>query len=133
MTDKNMTVKTETASPVRNEATRAGERYLTPAVDIFETENGLTLVADLPGVAKENLEIGIDKGVLTLEGRTGKPQGNGNVYHEFSIPGYYRRFQLPDGLDSEHSSAELKDGVLTLKLPKAAAARPRRIEVTSVH
>jgi len=102
--------------------------WLTPAVDIFETEEALTLVADLPGVGKENLQIGVEKDILTIEGPA--TIGGEAFYREFDAAGYYRRFQLPDNLDIGKIVAELKDGVLTVSLPKAAAARPRRIEVT---
>jgi len=103
--------------------------YVSPAVDIFETENALVFVADMPGVGKEQLELGIDKAVLTIEGKS-IAKTDPNLYREFGTAGFYRRFHLPDNLDLEHTSAELKDGVLTLTLPKAAEAKPRRIEVT---
>ena len=104
--------------------------WLTPAVDIFETEDAVTLVADLPGMGKENLQLGVEAGILTLQGPA--DTGDDAFYREFGANGYYRRFQLPDNLDLEKIAAELKNGVLTVILPKAAAARPRRIEV-SVH
>jgi len=94
------------------------ENWLTPAVDIYENTEGLTLVADLPGVNRDRLDLGVEQGVLTIEAK-----GVGAF-------GYYRRFQLPEYLDLEHVSAELKHGVLTMSVPKAAAARPRKIEVT---
>jgi HSP20 family molecular chaperone IbpA len=94
------------------------ENWLTPAVDIFENNDGLTLVADLPGVGREQLNLGVEQGVLTIEADTG------------SSYGYYRRFQLPEHLDIEHVQAELKHGVLTLQLPKAETAKPRKIAVT---
>ncbi|WP_027716088.1 Hsp20/alpha crystallin family protein [Desulfuromonas sp. TF] len=108
---------------------RSGD-WLTPAVDIFETEEAVTLVADLPGMGKENLQLGVEASILTLQGPA--DTGDDAFYHEFGANGYYRRFQLPDNLDLEKIAAELRNGVLTVTLPKAAVARPRRIEV-SVH
>jgi HSP20 family molecular chaperone IbpA len=108
---------------------RSGD-WLTPAVDIFETEEAVTLVADLPGMGKENLQLGVEAGILTLQGPA--DTGDDAFYREFGANGYYRRFQLPDNLDLEKIAAQLRNGVLTVTLPKAAAARPRRIEV-SVH
>jgi len=102
---------------------------IAPAVDIFENDDALTLVADLPGVSKEQLELGIDRQVLTIEGRIDRAE-EGALYREFGSNGFYRRFHLPENLDLNQTSAELKDGVLTLRLPKAASAKPRRIEVT---
>ena len=102
---------------------------IAPAVDIFENDDALTLVADLPGVSKEQLELGIDRQVLTIEGRLDRAE-EGALYREFGGNGFYRRFHLPENLDLNQTSAELKDGVLTLRLPKAASAKPRRIEVT---
>lgn len=104
---------------------------VSPAVDIFETDEALTLVADLPGVGKEQLELGIDNNLLTIEGHVGQAHEGTPLYREFSTGGYYRRFHLPDNLDPSQSSAELRDGVLTLRLPKAASAKPRRIQVTA--
>lgn len=112
----------------------AGERrvdnWLTPAVDIYEGDDKLTLVADLPGVPKDRLNLGIDKGVLTIEALAPSANEDSGIYREFGTTGYYRRFQLPDSLEFDQVSAELKDGVLRLVMPKAAAARPRKIEVT---
>ena len=131
MTEKNPTKQSETS--LTSEATRSRERFVTPAVDIFETEQGLTLVADVPGLDREHLSIDIDQGVLTLEGRTPEWQGSQEIYREFTMPSYYRQFQLPDTIDLARISAEIRNGVLTLKLPKAEAAKPRRIEVRSLN
>ncbi|MDY0269097.1 Hsp20/alpha crystallin family protein [Trichloromonas sp.] len=115
-------------TPVVSERDRAA--MITPAVDIFENDDALTLVADLPGVSKEHLELGIDRQVLTIEGRFDRAE-EGALYREFCGCGFYRRFHLPDNLDLNQTNAELKDGVLTLRLPKAASAKPRRIEITA--
>ena len=109
---------------------RRVDNWLTPAVDIYEDDQGLTLVADLPGVPRDRLNLGIDQGVLTIEALAPGGSEEGGLYREFGTTGYYRRFQLPDTLEFERVAAELKDGVLKVVMPKSAAARPRKIEVT---
>lgn len=105
------------------------EVFIRPAVDIFETEAGLTLVADLPGVDKEALKIDLDQGLLTVQGK-GKSHLDGElVRREFLHGSFYRQFQLSDEIDLEKISAEMRNGVLTLLLPKSEAAKPRRIEI----
>ena len=105
------------------------EVLIRPAVDIFETEQGLTLVADLPGVDKDALKIDLDQGLLTLQAN-GKSHMNGDsIRREFLHGSFYRQFRLSDEIDSANIAAELKNGVLTLHLPKSEASRPRRIEI----
>jgi HSP20 family molecular chaperone IbpA len=113
------------------EETRAQNNYLSPAVDIYETEDGLVVMADLPGVDKSGLEINVEQGVLTLEAHAGGEVAADEVSREFALRSFYRKFRLPDSIDASASNAVLKNGVLTLSLPRAAAAKPRRIEVTT--
>lgn len=130
MSEKNL-VNKENPSTLSRETTRAAERYISPAVDIYETAEGLTLVADVPGLSDKSLHISIDQGILTIEGAA--PAGVGDFrYREFAMAGYWRQFQLPETLDVEKARAEVKHGVLSLHLPKAEAAKPKRIEI-SVH
>jgi HSP20 family molecular chaperone IbpA len=89
-----------------------------PKVDVFENADEFLVVADLPGVAKDDLQISWAKGELTLEGRNGDRL-------------YRRAFTVPDGVDSSGIEADLANGVLTLKLPKAAEVKPRKIQVRS--
>lgn len=112
------------------EETRARDSYLSPAVDIYETEDGLVLLADLPGVEKSALEIEVDQGVLTIEAKPSRVQTGDEASREFVLRDFYRQFRLPDTIDPSTSSAVLRNGVLTLKLSRAAAAKPRRIDVT---
>ncbi|MGK2905500.1 MAG: Hsp20/alpha crystallin family protein [Desulfuromonadales bacterium] len=105
--------------------------FIRPAVDIFETEQGLTLVADLPGVVKEDLIIDVDRGLLTVQADAKSHLKGEPIRREFLHGNFYRQFQLPDEVDSEKIVAELKKGVLTLQLPKSDAAKPRRIEITT--
>jgi HSP20 family molecular chaperone IbpA len=129
MADKSITNSVEQRTPERREETRSTERYLSPAVDIVETEEGLTLTADLPGVGKESLEIGIDKGILTIQGKADSGIRSNEIYREFQLMSFYRQFQLPEVIDQGKTVAEYANGVLTLRLFKAEAAKPRRIEV----
>lgn len=102
-----------------------------PPVDIFEDEGGVTLLADLPGVAREGLEVRVDGDNLVIEGRAQVPEvGEMELIHSEMLSLVYRRsFSLSRDLDPQKIEAELKDGVLRLRLNKAEQAKPRRIEV----
>lgn len=129
MTEKNLTINKDQAVMSR-EATRSGRRYAAPPVDIIETEDGLTLMADVPGLDDQHLEISVDQGVLTIEGKA--PFGSGDLlWREYAMDGYWRQFQLPDTYDAAKAKAEVRHGVLTLHLPKAEAAKPRKIAITT--
>lgn len=119
-------------------ASRADERtdgreqpFVIPPVDVFENESGITLLADLPGVAREQLGVRVDGETLTIEATAAieGPQNMELVYGEAQFPTYRRSFTLSRELDSERIEASLKDGVLRLAIPKIEEARPRRIEV----
>jgi len=111
--------------PKRNEAA------LMPPVDVFEDAAGITLYADLPGVPKDKLALHVDADVLTIEGEVSLDTVEGmEVTHaEVSLPHYRRVFTLSKELDMEKVNAEFINGVLKLRIPKAAHAQPRRIEV----
>ena len=104
---------------------------LIPPVDVTEDESGITLTADLPGATRDTLSIDINGDTLTLEASLGvdQPQGLQAVYAEVRSARYRRSFTLSRELDSAHVDATLKDGVLTLRVPKIEKAKPRRIEV----
>jgi HSP20 family protein len=106
---------------------------LIPPVDVTEDDSGITLTADLPGATRETLSIDINGDTLTLEASLGidQPQGLQPVYAEVRSARYRRSFTLSRELDSAHIDATLKDGVLTLRVPKLEKAKPRRIEVRS--
>jgi len=131
MSEKNLTVNEEKA--LSREETRTSARYLTPAVDIFETDGGLTLIADVPGLSKEDLHVGIDQGVLTIDGAVKVTAAGSGLLSEFSVSGYYRQFRLPESIDPDRTTAELNNGVLTLQLAKAEAAKPKKIEIKTLH
>jgi len=104
---------------------------LVPPVDIVEDGEGITVKADLPGVSRENLSIGIEGDTLTIEGSVnlGEMAKVQSVYAEIRVPRYKRSFVLSRDLDTGKINANLQNGVLTLRVPKGEQARPRRIEV----
>jgi len=120
--------KAEVTSPA--EQTKPGLVF-SPAVDIFETDKELMLLADMPGVKAGNLNIDLRESVLTLSAEVDAPEGKDevDVFREYQTGKYYRQFTLSEVIDQSKIDAELKEGVLRLKLPKAEAARPRRISV----
>jgi HSP20 family protein len=107
-------------------------RVFVPTTDIFETEHALTLVAEMPGVDKDKVDVSVEDGVLTIQGQLdfSKYEGLRPVYTEYNIGHYRRIFTLSNRIDQNNISAEIKDGVLTLVLPKAEEAKPRRINVS---
>lgn len=103
----------------------------TPALDIRDTDTGLVLEADLPGVAPESLEIQVKNNTLEIYGRVTwplPPEGR-TLYEEIQPGDFYRSFILSEEYDTERITADFNDGVLTLTLPKASTAKPRKIEV----
>jgi HSP20 family protein len=105
--------------------------YVSPAVDIYETENAHVVLADLPGVSREGLEIHVEREHLTIRGRVneGEPTSGKPAHREFRLRDYYRAFTLADEIDTDRIAASLADGVLRLELPKSSRARVRRIPV----
>lgn len=121
--------------PVQTEAkelqtTREDDRYLVPAVDIFETDGGLTLVADVPGVDKGGLDVRVEDDLLTIQGKIAHVSRKEPSFREFQLATYWRQFQLSDTVDQEKIGAVLKHGVLTLTLPWAEKVKPKQIDVT---
>jgi HSP20 family molecular chaperone IbpA len=110
-------------------ATRDETRYVAPPVDIFETEGAIVVIADLPGVDKEDVDIRVDDGILTIKGKADYCPPASILRLEFSLEGYFRQFQLSDEVDQEKISAESKNGVLTINLPKAEKSKPKQIKV----
>jgi len=108
------------------------ETYFQPAVDIYETPDELVVVADMPGVGADGVEVEVERNELTIEGRV-RPkdyEGVKPLHVEYGIGGFYRRFALGDTVDRDQIKAEMRDGVLTLRLPKAQHARVRKIPVS---
>ena len=122
----------------RNELTttkpvESNQRPVSPAVDIFEDAGGITLLADMPGVSRERLEVKLDGDNLSVEGSVelDAPVGMRALWAEVNVPRFRRTFTLSRELDAGRIEANLKDGVLTLRVPKLAHAQPRRIEVAA--
>ena len=103
-----------------------------PPVDVIEDKSGITLYADLPGVPKDKLDVRIDGEALFIEAEMGlaMPRGLEATHVEVSLPRYRRVFTLSRELDPDRMSAELKNGVLKVRIQKAAHAKPRKIEIS---
>ncbi|MCF6238866.1 MAG: Hsp20/alpha crystallin family protein [Candidatus Marinimicrobia bacterium] len=124
MSDKQMTTS-------KNESIDHVEKVqsmlkLTPAVDIYETPEELVLLADLPGIGESSLKIEVSRGVLTLEGEIQDTDTE-------TQRSYYRQFTLSERIDADSGKATMKDGVLTLRLPKNEEAKPKKIAVKTFH
>lgn len=104
-------------------------RWVAPRVDIYENEEEILLLADLPGVDSESLQINLDKEELILQASAADPPQGTALRTEFVPVDYRRTFIMPGGVDAEKIAADLKQGVLWLHLPKSAALKPRQIEV----
>jgi HSP20 family protein len=106
-------------------------RFFVPASDIFETDDALTLMMEMPGVEKKDVSIALEDDVLRVEGQIdfSKYREMEPVYTEYNVGHYARRFSLSGKIDRDAISATLEDGVLTLRLPKAKETMPRRIAV----
>jgi HSP20 family protein len=115
----------------QEEQTTPARTFLATA-DIFETESALTVVLEMPGVNKDAVDISIKDDVLTVSGRLdfSKYEGLQPIYTEYNIGNFRRSFALSNKIDQDKISAEIRDGVLTLILPKAEEARSRRIEIS---
>lgn len=134
MTEKTATLTTEKETALRTTgeksiATRDETRYIVPPVDIYETDEALMVVADLPGVGKDGVDVQVEDNILTIKGKANYSAPPNPIHKEFEIQGYYRQFQLSDEVDQERISAESKNGVLTIRLPKAEKSKPKQIRV----
>ena len=124
--------KKETGQVTRAEHTRSGLHYR-PNVDILENSDELTVLADLPGVQPEDIDIDFERGTLILHGKV-KPRQAAHtdlLLAEYGIGDFYRTFAVSEHVDAERIHAEFKDGVLALHLPKVEAVKPRKIAVQS--
>jgi HSP20 family molecular chaperone IbpA len=140
MTDTTRDIQTSTESHVQQpQASQAAnarrtpqdDRAMVPRVDVLEDESGITLLADLPGVPREQLELKVEGETLLIEGTVAAPTPEQlePLYAEVRLPRYRRAFTLSRELDANAIQAQLRDGVLQLRIPKQAHAQPRRIEV----
>ena len=113
------------------ETTRPLEHYITPPVDIYETPESLVVLADMPGIAPEHLEVRVENNTLTLRGQTPQLVPGDPRYREYTLMSFFRQFELGEQMDQDSIRADLKHGVLTLTLPKAAKVQPRAIPVNA--
>jgi HSP20 family protein len=116
----------------KKEETTVPARAFLPAADIYETSNELKVILEMPGVDKSNVNVRVEDGVLTVEGRLdfSKYRDLQPLYTEYNIGHYSRSFRLSTKIDQSKIGAEMKDGVLSLSLPKVAEAKPLTIQVT---
>ena len=130
MSSQELQVQEKREVEKKQESTVPARAFL-PATDIFESADALTIVMEMAGVDKKNLDVNVEDGILTVEGRLdfSKYEGMQPVYTEYNIGHYRRSFSLSSKIDQERISAQMQDGVLTLLLPKAEEAKPRRISV----
>ncbi len=107
-------------------------RYYVPNTDIHETDEALTLVMEMPGVEKKNIDVKLENDVLRIEGRIdfSKYEGLDPVYAEYNVGHFTRTFALSNKIDQDRIQADLQDGILTLTLPKAKQALPRQIAIS---
>ena len=124
-------MQTQQPQQVQNSSNPRTAPALLPPVDIFEDAGGITLFADLPGVGREDLAIGVDGRNLTIEAplKLGEASSLTPVYAEVRANHFRRSFELSGDLDTAKIDAGLRDGVLTLRIPKLEQAKPRRIDV----
>jgi len=118
--------KTEAAAPARAER----QEYVTPAVNIHQDAEGYTLEVEMPGVPKSGVEVTFEDGKLTLTGHRGRRDEEAFAYRESTDADYRRVFDLDPTVDSSRIDARIDQGLLTVRLPKAEAAKPRRITVS---
>ena len=128
MAEHTVAVSEVQKSPM-TERTRHHERYVAPPVDIYETPDGLVVLADVPGVAPEALDVRVDHNVLTIRGHARHVVPGEVTYREYDLVNFFRQFELHDKVDQSHITADLKSVVLTVHVPKAQEAKPRQIEV----
>jgi HSP20 family protein len=116
----------------KKEETTIPARVFLPNADIYETPNELKVVLEMPGIEKNNVEISVEDGVLQVQGQLdlSKYAGLQPLYTEYNVGHYARSFQLSSKIDQSKIAAEMKDGVLSLTLPKVEEAKPRTIQVS---
>jgi len=130
MDEKQLQVQEKQELQTKSESTRNVAYSTSRPVDIFESATELVLLADMPGVAIENVDIDLDNDQLTIRGSVPVEDDKGTVLlREYSVGDYYRQFTLSNIIDRNKIEASMKDGVLKVVLPKAEAAKPRKITV----
>ena len=128
--DQELQVQRKREVETKQESTIPARTFV-PITDIFETDQALTLKLEMPGVAKDRVEVRVENDVLTIEGHIdfGVYENLRPLYTEYNVGNYARTFQLSSTIEQDAISAALKDGVMTLVLPKVERAKPRTIQV----
>lgn len=105
------------------------QRAVSPPVDVFENADEVLVVADVPGVASDQIDVNVENGTLTLKARRTAESGGTALAREYDAHDYARSFRIPAGIDAANISAEAKNGTVLVRLPKIAAVKPRKIAV----
>ncbi len=126
-----MAVEQKTTTAEQSEATRRDghARYFQPATDVVETADAVLLKLDMPGVAKENVDLTVDKEMLIIVGKAEPEQTGEPVYRETYVGDYQRQFSLAADLDPGNITATMNQGVLTVQIGKAERAKPRKVKI----
>ena len=129
----NDVTQSQDKTPAEIPETTTGGRVYRPLADIVETDDGVTLMLDMPGVAAEDVDVTLERRVLTIRGkvRATSPETLQLAYAEYGEGDFERSFTLSDDFDPEKIGASVSHGVLTVTLPRAAQAQPRKISVTA--
>jgi HSP20 family protein len=130
MAEKTVAIPDLQERTTQPEGTRTRERHVTPPVDIYEMPEGLVVIADVPGVTPDHLDVRVDNHILTIRGQAAHGLPGEPTYREYELVHYFRQFDLSAKVDESQIAADLKQGVLTLTLSKVAEAQPRKIAVT---
>jgi len=129
MAEKTVATRSQQSMTPSREETRSPQQYVTPPVDIYETQEGLVVKADLPGVARDSMDLRVENNLLTIRAKAAHGAPGEPIYREYGLVNFFRQFELNERVDQSKISAELNHGVLTLNLPKAEEAKPRKIDV----
>jgi HSP20 family molecular chaperone IbpA len=131
MADPNELAPREKKELTGKDETTVPGRFYVPSTDVYETDEALTLVMEMPGVERKDVTVSLENDVLRVQGQIdfSKYEGMKPVYTEYNIGHYTRSFTLSSKVDQDNISAQLEDGVLTLTLPKAKEVQPRRIAI----
>jgi len=130
MAEELQVTKKQEVAPEPREFTREGT-YFSPAVDIYGNETELVLLADMPGVTSEQVEIDLREGILTILGRVDRQDAGEDLLTEYQTGNYFRSFRVTDMIDQNRITASMSDGVLKLVMPKAEKAVPKKIPITA--
>ncbi|MDY0390251.1 Hsp20/alpha crystallin family protein [Desulfobulbus oligotrophicus] len=129
MTEQELKIQEKKAAQLSGEQTK-NELYFAPHVDIYETDQEVIVIADMPGVVTDDLDLSLEDSILTIQGRRLPPAQSGRlILEEYETGHYLRRFTVAETIDQERIAASLTDGVLTVRLPKIQPLQPRKIEV----